>query len=254
MAKSARDDGNRKWLIRSAVAIGVLAAGYFAWGAFGPKQTEADRILADVREVPVEQRFEKMREFREQEQDLPEEEREKLHEGMRDMMMEEMSKRIDEYENAPEDQKVAVLDKQIDEFVAMRERWRADAERRRAEGGDDGDRGPRGDGPPGGDRQRGGDAAGNGGGGSGGSGGNATAGGGGGPSGGDGARAEGRGGRAGGRGGQQTIEQRKRRMEGTNPDRMARMMRYFTKVRERAAERGIDMGGRGPGGGGGPRG
>lgn len=254
MAKSARDDGKRKWLIGSVVAVVILAAGYFAWGAFVPKQTEADRILADVREVPVDQRFEKMRELRKQERDLPEEEREKVREGMHEMMAEEISKRIDEYENAPEDQKVAVLDKQIDEFVAMRERWRAEAEQRRAEGGEDGDRGPRGDGPPGGDR--GGDATG-GSGGSGGTGGNAAAGSGGGPSGGDGARAEGRGGRAGGRGGQQTIEQRKRRMEGTNPDRMARMMRYFTKVRERAAERGIDMGGpggRGPGGGGGPRG
>jgi len=46
--------------------------------------------------------------------------------------------------------------------------------------------------------------------------------------------------------GSQTVEERKKRMEGGDMERMAKMMNYFAQVRARAAERGIDMGRWGP--------
>lgn len=48
-----------------------------------------------------------------------------------------------------------------------------------------------------------------------------------------------------------TKEQRKKRMEGRNPDTMAKMMRYWPKMMARAKERGVEIGwGRGGRGGG----
>jgi hypothetical protein len=39
-----------------------------------------------------------------------------------------------------------------------------------------------------------------------------------------------------------SIQQRKERMEGRNPDQMVRMFRYMAKMRERAQQRGIEFG------------
>jgi hypothetical protein len=54
-----------------------------------------------------------------------------------------------------------------------------------------------------------------------------------------------------------TAQERKNRSESRNPDRTARRMAYFSALRARMAERGIEMphgpGGRGPGWRGGPR-
>jgi len=218
MARSTPSKGRKPIVIGIAVVL-VVAGGVFAWGKLAGEKTEADRLLAQVQEAPEEQRFEQMRKIHDQARELSEEDRRQLRRGMRDMFTEEISRRIDEYENAPEDQKQAILDRQIDEMVERMNEWRAEREKRRAEreaaGEGEGD-GRRVDGE---ERSEGG--------------------------------REGRGGR-GGWGGR-SVQDRKERMEGGNPDERARMIRHFMRMRQRATERGIDMG-RGPGGGRGGRG
>jgi pyruvate/2-oxoglutarate dehydrogenase complex dihydrolipoamide acyltransferase (E2) component len=211
---------SKRWVAIGGTAAVIAGAGVFIARAtlFSP-QDKADRLLADMKTTPEEQRFEGMRRIREQVGDMSDEEQRKLRDGMRAMFEEQMDERVNEYENAPEDQKLAVLDKHIDEMVERRAEWekrRAEREAERAQGGDSQ--------PTGGSQPGSGDAA--------------------------------RGGPQGrGPGGPRqppTIEERKRRMEGSNPDSQVRRMRYFRAVRERAQERGIDMGrgpgGRGPGG------
>ena len=50
-----------------------------------------------------------------------------------------------------------------------------------------------------------------------------------------------------------TAQERKERSESRDPDRMARRITYFTAMRKQMEARGIEMPGRGPGFGGGPR-
>jgi hypothetical protein len=252
----------KRWIVIGGACCVILAAGgYFAWGAIFGSQFDRDlssgdpnRIIpaladadhdqfasADNKEARKEARdalenqrgaiWERMRD-----QNLTDEERERLHENMRTLMMEGMEERIDEYENAPEDQKEAVLDKQIDEWVARREEWR---KRREARGDDE--HGP-GDRPGGGPGDRPGGGSGD------------RAGRGEGAPGDQAAAGQGDQGRRGpwGNRPRPTVQDRKRRLEGGNPDQRARMRQYFNKVRERAAERGINFG-FGPGGGRGGR-
>lgn len=201
--------------------VGVLVVGVggaLAWRAgFAPDEHE--RMVAELKAIPIAERFDKFRD-----ESLTEEQRDELRRSMREVMEEEITSRMDEYFNAPEDQKVAILDKHLDEFQEMRERFRQQREagERPAPGGTDSDR-PRRE-PGGSDRAEGGDRAGQ-------------------PGQGEGRR------QFGGR--TPTREQRKERMEGTSPERMARMAQYWGKMQDRAKERGIEM--RGPGGRGGPR-
>ncbi len=168
-------------------------------------------------------------------QNLSDEDRERLRENMRTLMTEEMDARVEEYEKAPEDQKKAILDQHIDEMVARREQWQRERAQRGDRGGPNGEErrtGPDGAGGPGGPGDRGvrGDQ----------------------PGGGEGNRAA-----AGGNGNNQrgfnrrrpSIEQRKTRMEGSSPDRSARMRQYFNKLHQRAQERGVNLGWGGRGGG-----
>ncbi len=66
-------------------------------------------------------------------EELTEEQKRAVMRNARRVMMERIGERIDEYENAPEDQKEAVLDRHIDEFAKMREQWAKDREARRKE-------------------------------------------------------------------------------------------------------------------------
>jgi hypothetical protein len=161
-------------------------------------------------------------------------------------MEEQMNKRLDAYfATTDEKQRLAMLDRDIDEMQKrMKER-----QQREAQAGRTGGPNARG---PGGGGSGGSPGAASGTGGSGGGTGVArgpqasggapgTAGPGGGPPGGW------RG------GGPPTREQQKMRTESRDPDQSARRMAYFTALRKRAEQRGIQMPmfGRGPGGPGG---
>ena len=128
--------------------------------------------------------------------DLTPEQRRELRGNMREVFVGAMTERVDAYFDAPEDQKTAVLDSQIDQFVAQMAEWR-----KRREGREERlrDGGREGFSPP-------------------------------------------------------SQAERKERSESRNPDQTARNMAYFSAVRARMTERGLQPpgGGRGgPGGGGG---
>jgi hypothetical protein len=205
--------------------VGVLVVGVgvaLAWRAgFAPDEHE--QMVAELKAMPIPERFEKFRD-----ESLTEEQRDELRRSMREVMEEDMTSRMDEYFNAPEDQKVAILDKHIDEFQEMRERFRQrrEADEQAGADGQDSGRGRRDPNAP--DRADSGERS----------------------------SQPGEGERRGPFNRQPpTREQRKERMEGSSPERTARMSQYFMKMRERAKERGIEM--RGPGmrgGGGGGRG
>ena len=143
-----------------------------------------------------------------QRQDLTEQQRRQLGSNVRQVMGARMNQRLDEYFTADKAQRRVILDRQIDE---MRQRIR---ERQQNEGQNRGDGGGRGMGMGMGmGLGRGGD-------------GNPR-----GPDGGPHNR----------RDGQPTREQRKQRSEARDPDSRARRMAYFTALRQRAEERGIEM-------------
>ena len=228
---------SKKWWTIGGVGVAVALAGaYLARGTLFSHPDQADVMLSEIKEMSDEERFEQMRTMRERAESLPEEQREKLREGIGNMFRERIDSNVEEYENAAtEEEKLAVLDRHLEEMQEWRQRMEAERERRRAE------REAKGDGESdgnGGDRGEGGGPNGSPGARGGGEGGNSNAGG---PPG-------------GGRGrGAPSIEQRKKRMEGRNPDKEASRMRYFMKLRQRATEKGIDFGPRGGGPGGGRR-
>ena len=166
-----------------------------------PKDLTIDALRAQAKEGPG-LVFEKMRETMQRE-DLTDAQRQQVRDNMREVGREMMEERVNAYfAAATQEDKDAVLDRQIDEYMRMRDEW----ERRRAEREKNGEKEGQ---PP--DRP------------------NWFA--------------------------QQTQEQRKARSESRSADQMAKMMTYFSAVQARAAERGIKMPGRGPGGfGGGPGG
>ncbi|HRX85188.1 MAG TPA: hypothetical protein P5572_09235 [Phycisphaerae bacterium] len=221
---------SKRWVAIGGTALVIVGAGtYMARATLFPPQDAADKLLAEMKNSPEDQRFENMRAMREKAGQLSDEERDKLREGMHAMFQEEMDARITAYENASDEEKVALLDKQIDEMVARRAEWekrRAEREAERAKAGQGGGQGN--GGQPG-----------------------AGPGAGGPPADGNAARGEGRGP---GRRGPQSVQERKQREESRNADNDVRRIRYFRALRERAQKRGVDMG-RGPwGGGGGPGG
>jgi len=166
-----------------------------AGGVAIPPELSVDSLKARVEEP------EKLREtIRDtmRRDDLTDEQRRQIAENMRTVWQEEMQKRVDEYFAASEEEKNAVLDRQLDEW---RERMKEWEQRRKEEEKKDGEK-ERAD-----QRQR-----------------------------------------FAGMFGQQSREQRKERSETRDPDRAARQMAYFMAMRNRAAERGINMP-MGPGGG-----
>lgn len=218
----------KRWVAIGCTAVVIVGVGaYVARATLFPPQDAADKLLAEMKSTPEDQRFEHMRSMREKAEQMSEAEREKLRDGMRELFQAQMEEHVVEYENAAEADKDAILDKHIDEMVARRKEWEKRRAEREAQGGQGGQNGP-------GTPPTGGPNAGNG------------------PGGreGDAANAGGPGGRR----GPQSIEERKQREEGRNADSDVRRIRYFRALRERAQKRGIDMG-RGPGGfGGGPGG
>jgi hypothetical protein len=126
------------WIIAVAGAV-VLGASVWGITSFA-KRTDASPTLPP--ELTVEglkaQRgepgklMEVMRGAMDRE-DLTEEQRRQIRENMREVMQSTMRERVDEYFNASEDEKQAVLDRHIDEFQQIREQWERRAKEREKE-------------------------------------------------------------------------------------------------------------------------
>jgi TolA-binding protein len=152
---------------------------------------------------------------------LTDDQRHEIFQNVRTVMEAQMDKRMDEYFAATtESQKQAILDRQIDEMQARMKEWqqrRAQRDQQQQQGQPGTDRGS----------QRGGN--------------NAAAGG---AAAGPGA-APAAGGNQGpgfrGRRGPPSHEERMRHTQSRNPDQSARRMAYFTAMRARAQQRGIQM-------------
>lgn len=203
----------RIWVAIAAVL--VFASGALGWW-FYPRE---DRQVAEIRalgqklfseenqNLSNEERDQLRRDLREKARDLTEEQRDALREDME----KRFDERLDEFFKLPVDQRVAYLDKQIDEWEKRRAEW---AKRAQA-------RGNRKDGSPRG--QRGGGGGGEGGG--------------------------NRGQRQGGPGGGRSTEQRQQRsrdrLDKSTPEQRAKRAEYFRALDQRRQERGLP----GPGGG-----
>jgi hypothetical protein len=202
--------GRRKWYLTGGGGLLLIAAAALGLnGQFGRTQDPAGLPPDLVQKLQASSADphamrETMHETM-QRTDLTDAQREEIMHRMREAGRQRFDKRVDEYMAAADDQKQAILDRQIDEMQAeMREH----EERDQAE-------------PPRGPRE----------------------------------------GRHRPDFASMTTQQRKSRSETRDPDRMARNMAYFSALRARAAERGIQMphgpgpgaGGHGPGGPGGPR-
>ncbi len=124
------------------VAVAVLAIGGGAWALVG-RSDSADAKPKLPEELSVESLKKQITEgegrigetMRKtfQRDDLTDEQRRLAGRNMRRVWTDMMDERIDAYNNAPEDQKEAVLDKQIDEFIERMERMREDRARRQKE-------------------------------------------------------------------------------------------------------------------------
>jgi len=138
VAKSAVSQA-KIWLIAIGGLVGVAAA---AWGISAGSRADANAVTvppeftveAMKERVAERQRpdFGKMRETMARD-DLSIEQKRQIAENMREVFRSEMQARVDEYYNAPPDEKTAVLDKQIDEFQKMREQFRRRREQDRAD-------------------------------------------------------------------------------------------------------------------------
>ncbi|UCD28633.1 MAG: hypothetical protein JSV03_16380, partial [Planctomycetota bacterium] len=161
--------------------------------------------------------------FREafQRQDLTEQQRRQLFHNVRQVMEARMDQRLDEYFTANESQRGAVLDRHLDEMRKRMQQWQREREQRRSPGDGDGRRPTAGTDRRGDDGERrmgmGFDRRG------------------------DGRNRGPDGGPRDGRRGPPSREARKERSESRNPDARARRMAYFTALRKRAEERGIEM-------------
>lgn len=137
--------------------------------------------------------------------DLTEEQRREVRRNMREVWQSTMDERVDKYfAAATEKDKNVVLDRQIDEFQERMKGWEArrrEREQEREARGRDGDADGQQTTESRDERRR----------------------------------------RWGRFAGSQTREQRKARSEARDPDRTARRMVYFTAMRKRASERGVEM-------------
>lgn len=125
---------NKLWIVGG---VGAVLVGASVWGITAHYRN-ADATPVLPRELTVEglkeQRAEPgkmrdtMREAMDRE-DLTDEQKRQIAQNMREVWRSTMRERVDEYFNASEDDRVAVLDRQIDEF----QRFREEMERRRAD-------------------------------------------------------------------------------------------------------------------------
>ena len=128
-------------------------------------------------------------------EDLTDEQRRQARRNMRRVWQGRLDKNVEEYLAASEEEKQAVLDRQIDEFQERMAEWEKQREARRREREANGEEGRQ-------DRRERG---------------------------------------WGGRGRSMTRDERKQRSESRDPDRMGRRMAYFSAMRKRMQERGVEM-------------
>ena len=135
---------SKRIIIVSLSLLGL--AGLGMWWAFadaGPdpeveKIKETMKTAFESREsMTPAQRQQSRQQIHQQIESLSEEQRHEVFAGMRQQFQVQMEKRFDEYFNAPPEQRLAVLDKQIMEM----EKFRREMEQRRQARGQNGDRG-----------------------------------------------------------------------------------------------------------------
>ena len=120
----------------------------------------ADQFEKDAPSMTAEQIQKTAEEIRDKSEQLSEDKRQEMRNAGREMFREKMQQAVDEYYAAPEEERVAVLDRHIDQMEKLRKMFSA-MRPKRTEGGSGG--GPGGGGPgggPGGGRPGGGGASG----------------------------------------------------------------------------------------------
>ncbi len=144
----------------AAILGGVVLVGGGVWAVSSgidepkgpeiPQDLTVDAMKKQANEDPT-KLMDRMDEVRRGD-DLSDEQRQQVRRNMRTVWRDEMNKRMDEYFAATsEEEKNAILDRQIDEFQKFREQMRERREQRRAEreaNGEDGEKDGEGDGPP----------------------------------------------------------------------------------------------------------
>jgi len=119
-------------LIGGAVVLVLAVAGL---GLTGWSAGRSDAQSAETA-APAPVDFEQFRNAM-RDESLTEEQRREMFEKMREAREAEMDQRVAEYFGATEEERVAILDKHIDEFEARRREWEARRAEREAEEGDD---------------------------------------------------------------------------------------------------------------------
>lgn len=132
----------RKWIVVAAILLVVGAAGVYA--ILPRDRKPASTLPPELQPEALRARMEQggpggMREIMNRD-DLTDEQRRELRDNLRQSWQAALRERVDEYFVAADDQKQAVLDKHIDEFMKRMEDWRreqpnqqppSDAERER---------------------------------------------------------------------------------------------------------------------------
>ena len=144
-----------------------------------------NRTLQAMKETPLEEVLDRIRS-----PELSDQDRDNLEANLKDLMMEDMNNKIDEYTEAPEEQKEEILDRHIDEMQDFWAEMKAYHEKHKDDADYQAEREKR-------------QAAHK----------------------------------------RPSKQDRKNWMEGSSPDRMVRMFKYWGKMKERATARGIDFGG-----------
>lgn len=145
---------NRKTAIVVSVSI-FLIVGIAAWArnkqedqeTTALKQLQAEVFSKEARELPEEERREKFTEYQQRYDQLSESQRRMVRGQMRDGMQQRMSAKIHEYFTLPKSQRVAFLDRQINDMEKRRRQFasrRATQESRTGGRGGPPDRGARG--------------------------------------------------------------------------------------------------------------
>ena len=210
------EPSTRRALLIGGAGMLVVIAGVFAVTTLTgdaesastlPKELSVTALKAEA--ANPRQAMERVREAFNRE-DLTDEQRQELRTNMREVWRSAMQERLNEYFAASPEQQVVILDRQIDEMLEGRQRREAERANRQ---GPEGQRANRGQG----DNQA-----------------QPT----------DGQR-RGRGSWSRGDRPRPTQQERKQRSEARNPDETAQRMAYYTAMRARMQERGIEMRGRG---------
>lgn len=102
--------------------VGGTWAALGGWFSSGSASVDAEQSRLSVEALKKSDPADFMRLMRSE--DLTDEEREELRRNARQARMERMREAMNEYFTAPEDEKVAILDRQIDEWADMRKRMR----------------------------------------------------------------------------------------------------------------------------------